>query len=267
MPYLKADDGVELYYVDEGRGSPMLLVHGVTFNNRAFVRNVPELARSHRVVALDLRGHGYSGKPDSGLTLKQSARDVETAIDRLGLGSVTLVGWSSGAQVVLDYLDQFGDGKVSKAVLVDQSPYPVSEPGWEHGQVAFREWLGAQQQIMEDRLGFQQWFVSTCFAGGKVPDGTTADTWLRESMLTPNVAVLAYLASLASNDYRDVLGRLRVPVLLCYGAKSASFPTKVGEYMREQIPNSELVMFERSGHSPFWEEPERFNAAVARFVG
>lgn len=151
---------------------------------------------------------------------------------------------------------------------MDQSPYPVSEPGWEHGGVGFQEWLGAQQQIVEDRLGFQQWFVSSCFAEGKVPDGTTGDTWLRESMLTPNVALLAYLASLAtSGDYRGLLGRLRVPVLLCYGAKSASFPTKVGEYMREQIPNSELVMFEQSGHSPFWEEPEKFNAAVARFAG
>lgn len=92
MPYLNADDGVRLHCANEGQGEPTVLVHGRSFDHRVFARNVPELARTHRVVAPDLGGHGYSGKLDFGLTLEQSARDVGTTMDRLGLNGVTLVG-------------------------------------------------------------------------------------------------------------------------------------------------------------------------------
>jgi len=53
---------------------------------------------------------------------------------------------------------------------------------------------------------------------------------------------------------------------LCYGARSALYPTELGALLDEQIPQSELVVFEESGHSPFWEEPEKFNREIARFA-
>ncbi|PLS87493.1 MAG: alpha/beta hydrolase, partial [Actinobacteria bacterium] len=53
-----------------------------------------------------------------------------------------------------------------------------------------------------------------------------------------------------------------------YGrAQNALYPTNIGEHLHGQIPESELVEFEESGHSPFWEEPEKFNREAARFAG
>ena len=71
MPYLNADGGVRLHHADEGQGEPIVLVHGQSFNHGVLARNVPELARTHRVMAPDLGGRDYSGKPDFGLTLEQ----------------------------------------------------------------------------------------------------------------------------------------------------------------------------------------------------
>ena len=77
----------------------------------------------------------------------------------------------------------------------------------------------------------------------------------------------AFWTSMVAYDWREQLPRIPVPVLLCYGAQSANYPTKIRDYMQEHIPNSSLVVFEESGHSPFWEEPGKFNAEVARFAG
>lgn len=67
-------------------------------------------------------------------------------------------------------------------------------------------------------------------------------------------------------DFRDRLSEVMVPTLLCYGEHSVVFPGPLGEWMHERIPDSELVTFAESGHSPHWEEPERFNTALTEFV-
>jgi pimeloyl-ACP methyl ester carboxylesterase len=78
--------------------------------------------------------------------------------------------------------------------------------------------------------------------------------------------MVAFWTSMVAHDWREQLPQIPVPVLLCHGSGSALYPTKIGEYLNEQIPESELVMFEESGHSPFWEESEKFNRKVARFA-
>jgi non-heme chloroperoxidase len=86
-------------------------------------------------------------------------------------------------------------------------------------------------------------------------------------MLTPDTAMAAFWISMVTQDWRQQLSKIPVPILLCYGAKSAIFPTKICDHMKKHIPKNNLVIFENSGHSPFWEEPDKFNAEVAKFAG
>ena len=76
MPYLTAEDGVPIYYTDRGEGAPIFLVHGWTMNHKFFERNIPELSRAHRVVTMDIRGHGHSGKQELNMSLRQAAKDA-----------------------------------------------------------------------------------------------------------------------------------------------------------------------------------------------
>jgi len=68
------------------------------------------------------------------------------------------------------------------------------------------------------------------------------------------------------SDLRPVLGTIDVPVLLLYGAQSKIFPTDVGSWLEDAIPDARHVPFAESGHCPFWEEPEIFNEEVATFA-
>jgi non-heme chloroperoxidase len=270
MPYMIADDGVPIYYTDRGEGDPIFLIHGWTMNHKFFQYNIPELSRTHRVVTMDIRGHGHSGKQELNMNLRQAAKDARGIIEHLGLDGVTLVGWSMGTTLIFNYLDLFGGEKLKGVVFIDMTPYLVNEDGWEHGvfgTLDLKAAYGLERDIFEDRLAVEEAFIPACFKGGEGPDEDTQEWWIRESMLTPTGAMAAFWTSMVAYDWREQLPRSPVPVLLCYGAQSAIYPTKIRDYMQEHIPNSSLVVFEESGHSPFWEEPGKFNAEVARFAG
>ena len=271
MPYVSAEDGLPIYYTDQGQGEPIFLIHGWTMNHKFFQHNIPELSRTHRVITMDIRGHGYSGKQELNLSLRQAARDARSLIDHLGLDRVTVVGWSMGTSLIFHYLDQFGGEKLKNAVFVDMTPHLITEGGWEHGLFGTLDYPAAyalERDILEDRLTVEEAFIPGCFKSGEAPDEETKEWWIRESMLTPTSAMVAFWTSMVAHDWRELLPRISVPVLLCYGrSDNALYPTKVGEHLSGQIPDSELVEFSESGHSPFWEEPEKFNREVARFAG
>ena len=98
MPYVLASDEVPLYYTSCGQGPVVVLIHGFSMNGGFFRHNVPELAQGHRVVTMDLRGHGHSGKQEHNWTLPQAARDVRARLEQLDLHDVMLAGWMTAAR-------------------------------------------------------------------------------------------------------------------------------------------------------------------------
>ena len=129
MPYMIADDAVPIYYTDRGEGDPIFLIHGWTMNHKFFQYNIPELSRTHRVVTMDNRGHGHSGKQELNMNLHQAAKDARGVIEHLGLDGVTLVGWSMGTTLIFNYLDLFSGDKLKGVVFIDMTPYLVNEDG------------------------------------------------------------------------------------------------------------------------------------------
>jgi len=115
----RSADGAVIRYEMRGPGEPALvLVHGWA-NTRAIWGVHPQtLARRHRVVAIDLAGHGQSGTDRSDWTMDAFGEDVVGVVDQLGLERVVLVGFSMGAAVVLQAAERLGD-RVLGIVLVD----------------------------------------------------------------------------------------------------------------------------------------------------
>lgn len=96
-------NGLRLHYRDwGGSGHPVLLLHGLASTCRIWDMVAPRLARSFRVLGLDLRGHGLSQQPDEGYDLPTVAGDVLAALEALGMEGAVLVGHSWGAHVVLE---------------------------------------------------------------------------------------------------------------------------------------------------------------------
>ncbi|MFC7205332.1 alpha/beta fold hydrolase [Haloferax namakaokahaiae] len=269
MAYIETPDGIPLYYEEHGEGETILLVHGWTCNTEYWwQKNIPALAESNHVVAFDLRGHGLSGKTDANHTFVQYAHDVRHLIESLDLTDVTLVGWSMGADVVFTYLDLFGSDRLRALGLIDQTPRFYSEEGWDYPLFGdftpdgLAELVGG---LETDRETIVKDVVVGAFFVERPPE-ETVDRIYAEMMKTPTSVAVTTIKELASADFRDSLARIDVPTLLMYGSHSGVFPGPLGEWMAEQIPESELVTFESSSHCPFWEEPERFNRELSTFV-
>lgn len=258
MPHLVTSDGTPLFFLDQGPRSAkaIFLIHAEPFNTKFWQRNIPGLSRYHRVVSIDVRGRGESGKTDFGHTIAQYARDVRFFITELGLESVVVVGWSLGGSIAWSYMEQFGHDRISGYVNVDQQPYRfVSE---EH----YRQRV---QSISTRRLAHHTDAVLAYF-GPEVPrDEETVKWMVYECMKTPTPYHLAAVNDSYHSDFRPHMARVAVPTQI-YWARYGSIKPDEAEFMRRSTPNSELVLFETCGHLIPWVETEKFNSELTRFA-
>jgi pimeloyl-ACP methyl ester carboxylesterase len=268
MPYYTLSDGVPLYHQDQGFGRPLILQHALMFGAHFFwQKNVPALAASCRVIAVDARGQGLSGKPNHGYTIKQFAQDLHELIEGLDLRDVVLGGFSLGGFISLQYLQDFGADRIGALVLMEMTPRLPSAPGWDHPtfgdfplEVAqsYGAALRAKRAIYNDF--FQAAFLEP-------PTGEDLDAMIAATYLTPTDVAADVVDEMAKQDRREELKGISVPTSLFYAyPNNQILPTALGQWMQEQIPGSELVLFEHSSHSPFWEEPHKFNRELARVV-
>jgi non-heme chloroperoxidase len=230
-------------------------------SGRFFSRQLSELSRRHRVIALDLRAHGRSEEVHVGHTLPAYARDLHAAIAGLGLSDVVLVGWSMGAFVVWDYLDQFtGEGvagtgdrrRVGDGLQVAGLGLRVRAPRrarHDHGGRA-----GGPSGSSSRRCSSRSRARRTSPGCSRRSRGSRR-RWPRPSCSTrrcattgPRFRLLTSQRSSASAATRSF--SLSLPARTSHGGSAGHAWSS----------------FEDSGHCPFLEEPERFNAEVERFI-
>src|SRR4030095_4948302 len=116
-------DGIKLAYEERGSGSPaFVFVHGWTCDRSFFAPQAEHFARRHRVVSVDLRGHGESDKPQGPYPIAAYADDIAYVIEQLGLGKAVAVGHSMGGITVLQLAATHPD-RVAAIVMVDPAPF------------------------------------------------------------------------------------------------------------------------------------------------
>ena len=88
-----------------------------------------------------------------------------------------------------------------------------------------------------------------------------------EAWLTPTQAAIDFIGDMVAADYRADLSGIDLPTLLIYGrSNNVPIPTEIGRWIADQIPDARLERFEDAGHSPFYEQPDRFNTLLAEFA-
>ncbi len=111
-------NGVKLHYLVAGKGDAVILLHGYAQNSHMWLPLIPELAKTHTVIAPDLRGFGQSAKPETGYDKKTMAQDVHALAQSLGLKRVSVVGHDIGLMVAYAYAAQY-PAEVDRIVLMD----------------------------------------------------------------------------------------------------------------------------------------------------
>ena len=127
---MTTSDGVSLYYLEAGSGKPILMIPGWSQTAEQFKHQLTGLSDRYRVIAVDMRGHGESDKPEFGYKISRLAKDIHDLIHALDLDEVNILGHSMGSSVIWNYYDLFGPERLSKLLLIDQMPMITSNPAW-----------------------------------------------------------------------------------------------------------------------------------------
>jgi non-heme chloroperoxidase len=261
VAYLELPDGVTLYYEDFGSGPPIVLVPGWTITTRFWARQIDDLADDHRVVALDLRGAGNSGKTPDGHSLSSYAADLDELLRHLDIRGATLVAWAMAVSVSVHYLvDHGGDGRIARFVWVDHSPRFFAAPDWPYalfGDLRPQQFDETLQRLRHDRATATRELLAVMFSPEE-------DWMLPELMKTPTEVATTMLATVANVDLRPLLPQLQLPVLLVNGGRSV-VPPAVAVWLEEHLARARRVLFDEAGHAPFWDDPMGFNRAVREF--
>ena len=271
-----ADDGQRIPVRVTGQGSPVVLVHGLGCSHRHWMPVAKRLASRHRVFAWDARGHGQCRtEPDAPITLARLAQDLHQLMDHFGLERVTLVGHSMGALTVMRYLAQFGPARVAAVAVVDQSPRIVTDEQWRLGLFGgcSADMLGNLiHGARTDLAGTVLHQVET-LAGAWLRPRLAADQplgrWLRSWLNHVEVMPLLDLAeSLAEADFRSLMPRLDLPLLVVLGARSPHYAgLPLDAWYREAVPHATISVYPRAGHSPHYTEPARFARELEALIG
>lgn len=257
--------GISLNVTDEGRGRPVIFVHGVCMSQAFFARNIERFTDSNRVVALDFRSHGDSPIVEGGHTVVQYAHDLRALIELLKLDDAVLVGWSMGALVNWEYQAQFADDtRLAGVVTISQGPSDLIQPGWPFGIGDTDELYSFISAMQTDLRGFLAGFVPLMFKDSLDP-GEEAAFVKEATKVGPNSGSLILLDQ-TLQDYRELILGFDLPHLLLWGRDEKVVQVGSGEWLLEQLPHAEMHVFEESGHCPMWEEPEEFNQRLARWV-
>jgi pimeloyl-ACP methyl ester carboxylesterase len=184
---------------------------------------------------------------------------------------VTLVGWSLAANVLFAYYELFGGERVARMVYVEASPYaknepeyPRPEPGWTLGYAP----VEVEQQFIADYRadpgGVVDGLIDAMFAR---PVSDADRRWMTQEILKTPVDVAVQIEwDFYNADWRAVVATVDLPMLVVSGERSAIYSVEAGRWIADRLPNGRHVTFGRSGHLPFFEEPDAFNEMLRAFV-
>ncbi|WP_433606945.1 alpha/beta fold hydrolase [Prescottella agglutinans] len=265
-------DGTTLVYRTFGstQARPLVLIHGWAQSSRCWGEGVlADLAEHHRVIAVDLRGHGYSDAPASGYDDPANwAADVDAVLAAEGVTSgAVLLGWSYGGLVICDYLAAHGTAAVDGVVFVGAiTSIGRGEAGGKVGSAMRSAIPAAMAEDPSTAIAALGSFGSALT--GPIDDASGKGAWSQAlfgaSLSTPPRVRAALFSRAAGHD--DLLRSLDVPVLVLHGTADTVVDVSAGEHAAALVPGATASYWEGCGHGPFVEDPQRFVREVRAFV-
>lgn len=258
-------NGTELFYVEVGEGLPCLVMHGGLGGDHSALHPwLDPLGDALRLVYYDHRGNGRSGRPPAEtITFEQLCADADALREHLGFEKVAVLGHSFGGFVALEYALRYPE-RLSRLILLGTSS------AFDHGEEveanarrkgATPEQLEALEASPEDDAeAWRLWKVIEPLYY-RVYDADLAERVMGKTVVS-NYAGEVGDAILEGWDLTPRLGEISAPTLILVGRDDFVCPPSRAQIMHERIPDSELVVFEESGHFAHVEEPRAFFEAV-----
>lgn len=252
---------IRLFFIDEGKGLPILFVHGFPLSRAIWQPQLEALSKSFRVIAPDLRGHGESEAPPGIYNMNTFADDLNALIEKCQCGPVVLVGHSMGGYISFAFYQRFPQ-KVHGLVLFCTRASADSEEG-----KAGRENL-AQRAEREGAAAVAEQMLPKMLSAANTASRPDLVAQVRQIMLATSLNGLAgSLRGMAARPSSvDLLPKIAAPALVIAGADDLIIPAQEAEVMAQAIPNAQLHLISNAGHLASLENPAEVNDSLRDFL-
>ncbi len=233
-------NGIQMYYAVYGAGDPVILLHGGLGNADYWANQVPELAKGHKVIVADSRGHGRSTRNADPYSYALMASDVVALMDHLKIDKAALVGWSDGGIIGLDIAIHHPE-RLTKLFAFGAN-YNV----------------GGLREDTANATVFNA-YIEQC---GK-------DYARLSKTPTEYEAFLNQISQMWATqpDYKkEELQGIKVPTIIADGQYDEGIKQEHTREMAQLIPNATLLILPNLSHFAMWQDPAVFNKALADFL-
>jgi pimeloyl-ACP methyl ester carboxylesterase len=267
------DAPVKLYAVERGEGPPVLLIHGFGTNTFTWRRIAPDLARDHKVIAVDLKGFGRSDKPfDKRYSAADQAELLTQLILERDLRDLTIVGHSYGGGIALLLAleaDTRLKGRLSKLILLDTIAYPQSIPVFFKlldtpvvSQLSVRMAPPTLQIQLALRIAY--------FDNSKIGDDEI-EAYAKPMKTAAGKHALIHSARQILPDDVDAISAryasITLPTLILWCDHDRVVPVSIGLKLSREMPNARFGIVSECGHMPQEEQPEETMLQIRDFLG
>ncbi len=252
-------DGLTFFYEEQGRGEPVLLLHGLGSSTQDWELQMEALAGSYRVVAIDLRGHGRSSKPRGPYSVPMFAADTTAVLQALDISAAHIIGISLGGMIAFQMaLD--APKMVKSLVIVNSVPELIPR--------TFKDWWTLwQRAAITQLMGMRrmgEFLAPRLFPKPEQADlrQLIADRWAQNDKQAYMAAARSFVGWSVVAD----LDKIHCPTLVV-SADEDYWPISIKEAYTARMPNARLILFEDSRHATPIDQPEKFNTVVLAFLG
>jgi len=252
---------IDVAWFEAGRGDPLVLIHGLADDHRAWRRTLPDLMLRHRVIMYDLRGHGQTslGKPNG--TLRQLGADMVALMDSLGVERADIAGFSLGGTIAMRVAID-NPGRVRGLVLVATSSRVGRSAGdWYRQRVAM---VGAGDPQLRETLD-QDTADVYAESPGELEDGLLIR---RQSTADPRgyANACAAMAALNAAPLDPELDRITAATLIVASERDRHCPPKAAEIIAAGIKGSKVEVLPDAGHPIPVEKPRELARSISSFL-
>jgi non-heme chloroperoxidase len=270
MPYYVTTDNTKLYYEEEGKGQPVVFIHGWNCAHETFSEVIKNMRKEYHCISYSHRGHGASELVEGGYTIPQLAQDLKELIDYLALKDIILVGHSMGGYTIYEYITQFGCDNLSKIVILDMSPKVVCDSEWKSGAFGTydEQCLTEDLELISQNLTKFMWK----FWRMVLPDFAALPENM-EDLIAPGLKgvnhtlpLLGLWHSMFTRDYRNAVPLITVPVAYVI-PETPIYPMSAAKYLKEHA-GAPVKIIEAPGcsHMSLTENPLQTATDITEFI-
>ncbi len=254
------NQGVQIYWDEQGSGAPLLLIMGLGWSSHAWYRTRPILSQRYRTIAFDNRGVGQSGAPPGPYSIAQMASDAAAVLGAAKANAAHVFGVSMGGMIAQEFALQYPQ-KVRSLIL------GCTAAG---GPEAVRADQTALQVLMTRRKNpdeFAKAISPFIYDRATPPQRIAEDTEVRRKWYPAADAYSAQLQAILAWESYSRIAQIAQPTLVIHGENDKLVPSENGKLIAARIPGAKLVLIPNASHIFVTDQPEAAHAVILEFLG